>query len=46
MLSFNKYQKKEIKQKTYRSSAEIISSISELEVEFKTIMLEIEEMLK
>ena len=46
VLSFNKYQKKEIVQKTYRSSAEIISSINELEVEFKTIMLEIEEMLK
>ena len=46
VLSFNKYQKKEVVQKTYRPSSEIISSIKDLENEFKTIMLEIEEMLK
>lgn len=46
VLSYNKYQKKEVVQRTYRPSSEIISSIKELENEFKTIMLEIEKMLK
>lgn len=46
VLSFNKYQKKETVQRIYRPSSEIISSIKELENEFKSILLEIEEMVK
>ena len=44
VLSFNKYQKKEIVKKEYRSTKDIIKSIKNLEEEFTSIMREIEEM--
>lgn len=46
VLSFNKYQKKEIVKKTYRPTKEILNSIKELEKQFAEIMKEIEEGLK
>lgn len=44
VLSFNKYQKKEVIKKEYRPSGEIIKSICDLEEEFKSIMDEIMKM--
>lgn len=46
VLSFNKYQKKEIVKKEYRSTDDILSSISALENEFKTIMDELTKGIK
>ena len=42
VLSFNKYQKKEIIKKTYIPTNEIVSSIKDLENQFAEIMKEIE----
>lgn len=42
VLSFNKYQKKEIIKKEYRPTAEIFKSIKDLEEQFAEIMKEIE----
>lgn len=44
LLSFNKYQEKEVVKKEYRSSKDIVNSINALEKEFISIMKEIEAM--
>jgi type I restriction enzyme M protein len=41
VFSFNKYQKKEVVKKEYRSTADIIKSINDLEEQFKAVMAEI-----
>lgn len=46
VLSFNKYQKKEIVKKTYRPTNEIVESIKNLENQFAEIMREIEKSIK
>lgn len=46
VLSFNKYQKKEIVKREYRPTNEIIQSINDLEKQFAEIMAEIEEMIQ
>lgn len=41
VFSFNKYQKKQVEKKTYRATKDILSSINELEMQFKKVMEEL-----
>ena len=41
VFSFNKYQKKQVEKKTYRATKDILTSINDLEVQFKKIMEEL-----
>ena len=41
VFSFNKYQKKQVEKKTYRATKDILTSINNLEDQFKKIMEEL-----